>query len=305
MPANVLSDQQIERYRTCGWVLLEDVVPEAKLQAAAESLRSREAAQAVARTDRYNESGRIDFQKIPNLARRDEAFRALACTPAVTAAVAQLLEQEPLLFRDVMICKPARDGASLDYHQDSAYWDVEPRALISAWMPFRDVAPADGCLRVIDGTHRGTYEHEIQLGDGRALPRFATAALRGLASRAGTGDSDASGSKLARRLKNATLGALTRHVSVLAKLQDLHARVPMAEQDRAIDVPMRAGSVLLFHSMLLHASGPNTSDRDRPAYIASYLGVDYTFVGVGEPEFLAVQQPGPARFTAIKRGHRT
>lgn len=267
-----LTAAALEHYRTRGWVLLDDAVDSADLDAALASLRASESTSVVARSDRYNDAGRVDFQKIPNLARRDAAFRRLATAPVVTAAIEALLEQEPLLFTDVMIIKPARDGAPLDYHQDSAYWDVAPRALVSAWFPFRDVSATDGCLRVIDGSHRRSYPHDILIGQHRALPQWVTAVLRGLASQAGTGDSDASGWAAARSLKNATLGCLTRYISILAKLQDLHARVPADEQLQAADLPMRAGSVLLFHSMLLHASGPNTSHLDRPAYIATYMG---------------------------------
>jgi ectoine hydroxylase-related dioxygenase (phytanoyl-CoA dioxygenase family) len=53
---------------------------------------------------------------------------------------------------------------------------------------------------------------------------------------------------------------------------------------------VRAGSVVLFHSRLLHASNPNSSDKDRPAYIVSYMGSEYTFCGVGQPEFLIARE---------------
>jgi hypothetical protein len=32
----------------------------------------------IQRSDRYSDSGRVDFTKIPNLAKNDEAFRRLA-----------------------------------------------------------------------------------------------------------------------------------------------------------------------------------------------------------------------------------
>ncbi len=42
--------------------------------------------------------------------------------------------------------------------------------------------------------------------------------------------------------------------------------------------------------MLLHASHPNTSDRNRLAYIASYMGEEYIFCGLGDPEFLVARE---------------
>jgi ectoine hydroxylase-related dioxygenase (phytanoyl-CoA dioxygenase family) len=294
-----LSDADVRQFNEEGYCVLEDVVSRADLEAALRSLSQELTPTTTDRTDRYNKEGRVDFRKIPNLARKNESFRVLACNTSIVSAVEALLTQRPLLFRDVMVVKPAHDGAHLDFHQDSEYWDIEPRSLISAWFTFRDVGPENGCLQVIPGSHMKQYDHDILIADGYPLPSAITGALRKMASLAGTGDSDASGFSVARRLKNNLLGQLSRHASFLAKLQDLHARVPNEEKKRAVNLSVRSGSVVLFHSMLLHASNPNTSAFDRPAYIASYMGDQFTFCGVGEPEFLVVGEPMKPRFQKI------
>jgi ectoine hydroxylase-related dioxygenase (phytanoyl-CoA dioxygenase family) len=288
-PAIVDSAALLE-YQQRGFLLVEDLVEPALLRSALDELRSQRETGALAQNDRYNHAGQVDFTKIPNLVKTNEAFRMLASAPAVVQVVETLLGQRALIFRDVLVNKPARTGASLDYHQDSAYWDVEPRALISAWFTFRDVGPDDGCLRLISGSHTRNYPHDIRLSTKHALPQWLTAGLRRLASLSGTGDSDASGFSVARRLKNRALGSFTRRASFIGKLQDLHARVPDGEKRLALEIPVRAGSVLFFHSQLLHASNPNTSELDRPAYIVSYMGADYTFCGVGQPEFLVAAE---------------
>jgi len=301
---DALSDANIAEFFRQGYCVLEDVVSPGELTAALRSLGEQTERDSGNQTDRYNKQGRVDFQKIPNLAKRNDSFRLLACNPGVVSAVETLLNQHALLFRDVMVVKPAHDGAHLDFHQDSEYWDIEPRSLISAWFTFRDVGPQDGCLQVIPGSQTKHYQHDILFARERPFPKGITATLRKMASLAGTGDSDASGFSAVRRLKNGVLGALTRHASFLAKLQDLHARIPNEEKKRAVDLPVRAGSVILFHSMLLHASNPNTSEHDRPAYIASYMGDQFTFCGVGEPEFLVVGDSSRAIFQKINAAKR-
>jgi ectoine hydroxylase-related dioxygenase (phytanoyl-CoA dioxygenase family) len=304
MTIESLSEATVTQYREKGYCVLEDVIPSEALDAAVHSLDQERASAALHQTDRYNEAGRVDFRKVSNLAKKSAAFRSLACNPVIVSAVEALLGQRALLFRDVLVVKPARDGAALDFHQDSQYWDVAPRALISAWFTFRDVATHDGCLKVIAGSHLKTYPHDLLLPSGRALPSALTAALRMMVSFAGTGDSDASGFSGARKLKNSLLGNLTRHASFLAKLQDLHARVSQEEKSCAIDLPVKAGSVILFHSMLLHASNPNTSNLDRPAYIASYMGDQYTFCGLGDPEFLVAAERDTKVLRKIKLAGR-
>jgi len=282
-PPTSLDILAIDQYHEKGWLLLEDVIEPADLDGARASLAT---SSTVERSDRYSKSGRVDFTKIPNLAKNDESFRRLASSPRLVSAVEALLGQPALIFRDVLIAKPARDGAPFTYHQDSEYWDVKPAALLSAWIPFRDVGIEDGCLRVIEVSHRQRYTHDLLVGAGHAMPRGLTLALRKMATLSGTGDNDASGFTAMRALKRSILGNMTRHFPFLAGLQELHARVPDEEKCREVSLPVRAGSVIVFHSMLLHASHPNKSDSDRLAYIASYMGADYTFCGVGSPEFL-------------------
>ena len=48
---------------------------------------------------------------------------------------------------------------------------------------------------------------------------------------------------------------------------------------------------------------PNRSDRDRLAYIASYMGADYTFCGVGNPEFLVARELSSRVFQKVKVAH--
>jgi ectoine hydroxylase-related dioxygenase (phytanoyl-CoA dioxygenase family) len=299
-PSTSLDVRVIDQYHEKGWLLLEDVIEPADLGSARASLATLS---TVERSDRYSKSGRVDFTKIPNLAKNDEAFRRLASSSRLVSAVEALLGQPALIFRDVLIAKPARDGAPFAYHQDSEYWDVKPAALLSAWIPFRDVGIEDGCLRVIEGSHRKRYTHDLLLGAGHAMPRVLTLALRKIASLSGTGDSDASGFTAMRALKRSVLGNMTRHFSFLAGLQELHARVPDEEGCREVSLPLRAGSVILFHSMLLHASHPNNSDSDRLAYIASYMGADYTFCGVGDPEFLVAGESNSRVFQKVRIVH--
>jgi ectoine hydroxylase-related dioxygenase (phytanoyl-CoA dioxygenase family) len=298
--SGILDARSIDQYHEKGWLLLEDVIDPSDLEAARVSLTT---VSTVERSDRYSESGRVDFTKIPNLAKSDEAFRRLASSPRLVRAVEALLGQPALIFRDVLIAKPARDGAPFTYHQDSEYWDVKPAALLSAWIPFRDVGIEDGCLRVIEGSHSKRYTHDLLLRAGHAMPRGLTLALRKIARLSGTGDNDASGFSAMRALKRSVLGNMTRHFSFLAGLQELHARVPDEEKCREVSLPVRAGSVILFHSLLLHASHPNNSDSDRLAYIASYMGADYTFCGVGNPEFLVASESSSRVFQKVRVVH--
>lgn len=272
-------------YRQDGFIVVENLIPAELLNEVVEYIEKQHAPESdVIR--RYNSAGKLDFTKIKNLAEKNDIFRKVATYPALVEKVEELIGQKALIFRDVLVVKPAREGAYLDYHQDSEYWDVEPRQLVSAWIPFSDVEIENGCLTVIKGSHRGRAKHDLYLTRTFRLPYFITQSLRKVVSLAGTGDSDASGFSFFRKLKNGLLGSSTKKVSFLANLQDLKARVSPALKKNEVSLPIKAGSVILFHSLLLHASHPNQADNDRRAYIVSYMGENYQFVGVGQPELL-------------------
>src|SRR5262249_33947914 len=199
-------------------VIVEQVLPHALIDSASQELRQNR------RNDssRFNAEGKVDFRKVPNLAFQSEEFRAIVCEPGVARVVRWCLGRPALLFRDLMVVKPAPEGPPLDYLQDSAYWDVEPKSLVSVWVPFADVAADNGCLIVIPGSHREEVIHNIEVSKGKALPRFVTSTLRRFASLSGTGDSSAGGYSLFRRMKNTVLGGLTRHLSFLGPPPHLH-----------------------------------------------------------------------------------
>lgn len=284
----------VDEYRTRGFVIVEDLVSTEALDAALRALTRHRG------SDRYNASKKIDLRKLPNLATRDEVFRRLACDPNIARIVDELLGQGALIFRDVMVVKPAHEGAHLDYHQDSAYWDVEPKALVSAWIPLSDITMQNGCLRIIEGSHRMDVPHDIFLSESVALPTFLFRLLRRAVSLAGTGDSDASGLAAFRKVKNALLAGMTKHVSGFARLQDLRARIPRGQADAGRDLPVKRGSVIFFHSRLLHASGRNETAADRCAYIVSYMGEQYLFTGVGQPHLLVASEPDRPLYKAAR-----
>lgn len=60
-------------------------------------------------------------------------------------------------------------------------------------------------------------------------------------------------------------------------------RVGRAGDDGALAVPVAKGDVLCFSSLLMHRSGPNTSERDRRAWIIQYCDADSTSALSGRP----------------------
>ncbi len=223
----------------------------------------------------YDRNGAVRLIKASGLTEADPLFRELATTDALVDVVEALLGTRARRYRDVLIRKPARTGGALSYHQDSAYWDVEPKALISCWIGLGDVSEQASCLRVVPGTHRSEVEHGIFLRERHELPRVITRALRRLVSLAGTGDNpDIGGNELAWRAKRWVLAKSTRYLPILFDFQDLRIPPRVTAHSAEQLLPVHAGDVIFFHSLLWHASGPNQTDHARFAEIVSFMPHD-------------------------------
>jgi len=60
--------------------------------------------------------------------------------------------------------KEPRSGKRIPWHQDGEFWPMTPVKNISAWVAFGPAFRANGCLRIIPGSHRRKYAH-IDLKD--------------------------------------------------------------------------------------------------------------------------------------------
>jgi ectoine hydroxylase-related dioxygenase (phytanoyl-CoA dioxygenase family) len=220
---------------------------------------------------RFGADGRRIHCKIPQLAERDGLFRAVAQHPAVAEIVEDLLGPARI-FRDVVIGKPPVAGAVVHYHQDAAYWDVEPadRAL-SAWIALDDAPREAGCLQVVPRSHLAARNHTL-LVKGRRLPEFLTRFLRRATSLTGTGDNPRTRRERGfASAKKFALGGVTRFVPALNDLNDLRIDPRNLAPDSLVALPARAGDIIFFSSWLIHGSGTNTSRHMRRAYIVSYM----------------------------------
>jgi ectoine hydroxylase-related dioxygenase (phytanoyl-CoA dioxygenase family) len=240
---------------------------------------------------RFGSRGRKIHFKIPQLAESNATFRALARSPALVALVEELIGPA-VIFRDVLIGKPPARGAVVHYHQDAAYWDVDrPEKALSAWIALDDAPKEAGCLTVYPGTQRGRAEHALFVGKTR-LPDPIVAVLRRATSLTGTGDNPKTAAERAfAGAKSVVLGSATRLVPALNSLNDLQVDPRTLPPDGLVSLPAKAGDAILFASLLVHGSGPNTSPHPRRAYIISYMNADCRVPGRSASEFLPARPP--------------
>jgi hypothetical protein len=83
--------------------------------------------------------------------------------PDLLDIVEQLLGPDIVCWGAHMFCKPAGHGLEVPWHQDGQYWPIRPLATCTLWIALDDSTTANGCLRVIPGSHRSKtcYHHRL------------------------------------------------------------------------------------------------------------------------------------------------
>ena len=81
-------------------------------------------------------------------------FLALGQDRQIVDLVSSVIGDDLVLWGCHVFCKPAREGYETPWHQDGHYWPIRPLATCTAWVALEPSTRANGCLRVIPGSHR-------------------------------------------------------------------------------------------------------------------------------------------------------
>lgn len=96
--------------------------------------------------------------------------------PKILDAVEDLIGPNILVYLSTFWFKDAHDGKFVSWHQDSAYYGLDPHDVITLWLGFTDATPENGCMRVLPGSHKWadqkhqeTYDTDNLLARGQTI----------------------------------------------------------------------------------------------------------------------------------------
>ncbi|MEE3364997.1 MAG: phytanoyl-CoA dioxygenase family protein, partial [Planctomycetota bacterium] len=99
------------------------------------------------------------LRKINHCHFHDEVFAAHAAHPAVLDVIESLIGPDIKLFGSQLFMKPP-GGVEKPWHQDSAYFPLDPQIVVTCWTALDNVTLENGCMHVIVGSHRdGIIDH--------------------------------------------------------------------------------------------------------------------------------------------------
>jgi ectoine hydroxylase-related dioxygenase (phytanoyl-CoA dioxygenase family) len=170
-----LTPQQIERFRSDGFLQLEAITDAEEIERLAgiydELFDGR---RAVAAGDRLELAGDAEKPVLPQIVNPERYAPELLETVAhanATAIALQLLGDSSASAGMHAIRKPPHHGAATPWHQDEAYWDpAREHNAISIWMPLQPATLENGCMQFVRGSqHDEVRPHRLISEDAHGL----------------------------------------------------------------------------------------------------------------------------------------
>ena len=156
-----ISQETYDHYWEKGWVVVEGVfAPEEAERIAQLALEVTDDEIKQGETSNYSidyaGDGRIAPRKLNNPFEKGAAFQTFALDSRLRDIIRDLIGVEPLLFADQIFMKPPHFGTAKPYHQDNYYFKCHPADhVITVWIAMDDADEVNGCLRYIEGSHKG------------------------------------------------------------------------------------------------------------------------------------------------------
>lgn len=226
-PPGPLSEAELEHYDDRGFLLLPSLIDESRVEAL-RLLADLERARPAEDVATIREEGRQEVRSVFAVHERHEALAALTCDATIAGAAAQILADDVYVHQSRINYKPAFVGEGFAWHSDFETWHHEdgiPRMRALSVVVFLTAnLDCNGAMMIIPGSHRVFVPCVGETPEHNHL--------RSLVRQEVGVPSQAAIASLARVLK----------VQVL------------------LGPP---GTVVLFDSNLLHASGNNPSPYDR------------------------------------------
>ena len=161
-----LTQQQIDFFQTNGYLFPLNAISSTEAATLRSRIEAYEAQSGEEVNKRLKIKAHLAFPWMCELAR----------SPAIVEAVQSLIGSDVLLFGSSAFAKNARDIRFVSWHQDSAYYGLDPHDCVTAWIALSPATSESGCLRVLPGSHRGpdlvheeTYDANNLLARGQSL----------------------------------------------------------------------------------------------------------------------------------------
>jgi ectoine hydroxylase-related dioxygenase (phytanoyl-CoA dioxygenase family) len=142
-PSRRLTPAQVAAFRRDGYLFPMRALSAAEAQRYRTRLEAFEASHGGPLSSSFRTKPHLVFAWVAELVRH----------PTILDAVEDLLGPDLLVWSSGFFLKEARDPSFVSWHQDSTYWGLSEPDVVTAWLALSVSNPANGCMRVVPGSH--------------------------------------------------------------------------------------------------------------------------------------------------------
>jgi hypothetical protein len=164
--SRTLTDAQVAQFQQRGWLAPLRAIDTERAAYCAARIAAYEAKMGESANRTLKIKGHLAMPWLVEIAR----------CPGILDALEDLMGPDILLFGASIFAKRGKDRAYVSWHQDSAYFGLDPHEEITAWVAFTHSTAENGALQVLPGTHLGpdlvheeTYAPDNMLARGQSL----------------------------------------------------------------------------------------------------------------------------------------
>jgi hypothetical protein len=157
----ILTAQQVAAYRRDGILFPLEVAPGSEAAGWLQAFEACERAHGGRLAGRNAQKPHLLYPWMDRLVRHS----------AILDAVEDVLGPDLFCWGSQFFAKDAHDPSYVSWHQDATYWGLSSPDVMTAWVALTPSVPANGCMRVIPGTHRQQVPHEDTFADANLLSR--------------------------------------------------------------------------------------------------------------------------------------
>jgi ectoine hydroxylase-related dioxygenase (phytanoyl-CoA dioxygenase family) len=155
VPTRDVTPDEVTAFRTDGVVCLRGIVSTDDIAGMSEPVERVLAGPGVADLGALAGGDGPKFAGGVDHWRDDTDFRAFACTSALPAIAAALLESDGIwLYEDSVLVKEPGTPHRTEFHTDAGYFHVAGDQVCTFWVPLDPASPETGAVEYVRGSHR-------------------------------------------------------------------------------------------------------------------------------------------------------
>lgn len=161
---STFDEAAVARFQREGFIAIENVFSAAELQTSKQALSDLVAGQCLECKPEFERGSNVEglsadererlVRKLMWFCKHEPRLEQMAAHPALLKIVKAILRSDVTMIQDMALLKPPHVGSEKPWHQDAAYFSMEPvEMILGTWSALDDATIENGCMHVIPGSH--------------------------------------------------------------------------------------------------------------------------------------------------------